>query len=267
MPKRSNASDGSFDRSAIAGDLYLDRGHAAAALRCDINTRNGVVDFVRCLEQALELRPGDSVCDVCCGSGEQLSRFSEAVAPGGRAFGVDYSADAVARARDRGLDVVCADATDSAALRGDLDALNCAFGVYYLPDPGRALATWHAALRPGGRLVISGPALDTNGELYSFHKAVTGLAPGDADRMALGYVATTVRALASGAGFGGVATRRIVNPVRFAPREFVEYWQATSLFVRSGWSRDAPDLARLEGLAPAEVTKVTDVLIARRTAE
>jgi SAM-dependent methyltransferase len=267
MPKPSNASDGSFDRAAIARDLYLDRGATAAALRCDINTRNGVVDFARCLEEALELRPGDRICDVCCGSGEQLSRFSEAVTPGGQAFGVDYSVDAVARARDRGLDVVCADASDAAALRGDLDALNCAFGVYYLPDPGRAVAAWRTALRPGGRLVISGPAVDTNAELYAFHKAVTGLAPGDADRMALGYVATTVRALVSGAGFGDITIRRIVNPIRFAQREFVEYWQATSLFARTGRSRDSADVALLEGLAPAEVTKVTDILIARRATE
>ncbi len=111
------------------------------------------------------------MCDVCCGSGEHLTRFAATVAPGGHAFGVDYSIDAVGRARASGLAAICADATDPSALGGDLDAINCAYAAYYLPDPARALAAWHAALRPGGRLVISGPGLDTNAELYAFHEA------------------------------------------------------------------------------------------------
>ncbi len=65
MPKRSNASDGSFDRAAIAEDLYLDRGHAAAALRCDVNTRNGEVDFAAYLEQAPGAPAGEAGCATC----------------------------------------------------------------------------------------------------------------------------------------------------------------------------------------------------------
>ncbi len=48
-----------------------------------------------------------------------------------------------------------------------------------------------------------------------------------------------------------IATRRIVNPVRFTARAFLDYWQATSLFARSRWPLDEVDLAVLERRAPA----------------
>jgi SAM-dependent methyltransferase len=265
MPKPSNAYDGPFDRAAIAETLYLTFGGEAAAHRCEINQANGQIDFVAELVSSLGLVPGARMCDACCGAGDHLLRFADAVAPGGSAIGIDFSPDAVERARSKGCDARLADAADADACGDGLDAVNCAFGIYYLPEPRRAVEVWARALRPGGRLVISGPALDTNQELYAFHRAVTGLDPSDADRMALGYVDREARRLVVEAGLVEITTRRIENPIQFTPEEFVLYWTMTSLFARSALPLQRWDDDRYQRQAPEMVTKVTDVLVAVRS--
>ena len=264
MPKPSNACDGSFDRATVAQDLYLVRGARAAAHRCEVNQAHGEIDFAGELVASLALSAGDRVCDVCCGAGDHLARFALAVAPGGHAFGIDFSEEAVSRAIARGCDARRTDACDEAALGVGLDAINCAFGVYYLQDPLRALATWARALRADGRLVVSGPALDTNAELYAFHREMTCSPPSDADRMALGYVRDVVCPLLGPVGFVETRAQRIVNRIRFDPPDFVRYWTMTSLFARSGSTLRPEDEARCRSRAPAYVTKVTDVVVARR---
>src|SRR4029077_18130473 len=50
---------------------------------------------------ALELRPGDSVVDVACGTGLNFSLIEQAIGPGGRIVGVDLTDAMLAQAQDR----------------------------------------------------------------------------------------------------------------------------------------------------------------------
>jgi SAM-dependent methyltransferase len=186
--------------------------------------------------------------------------------PGSVAIGVDFSPHAVAAARLSGAEAVVGHGQVLPISSGWADALCCNFAIYYLPDLGAALREWWRVLQPGGRVVIAGPASDSNAELYAFHHAATGCEPTDADRMALGYVAGPVVDRLAGAGFGGIALHRFVNRVTFASADqFLEYWRSTSLFQRtpSEARLGAGNVSRLE--IPALVTKRVTIAVATRT--
>jgi SAM-dependent methyltransferase len=104
---------------------------------------------------------GDDVLDVACGRGAALVPAARAVAPTGRAVGVDLSPEMVRLARDAlgeaGLagDARQMDAEHLAFDGATFGAVLCGFGVFFLPDPLRAVAGFREVLRPGGVVGIS----------------------------------------------------------------------------------------------------------------
>ena len=107
---------------------------------------------------ALLLRPGDVVLDVACGPGNFTAAFAAAVAPTGRAIGVDLSAPMLARARatnaPAGATYVRGDATRLPFPDGSLDAVNCYAALYLIPEPYAAFDEMLRVLRPGGRIAV-----------------------------------------------------------------------------------------------------------------
>jgi SAM-dependent methyltransferase len=258
-------------RGDAAEELYLRRGAGEASHRCDANTRFAARDLAAEMLLRLELRPGMRVADVGCGSGQHLARFAEAVAPGGEAVGYDFSPDAVAQARGRGVLAEVADAAALPAPDAAFDALASSFAVYYVADLARAVAEWRRVLRPGGVVAVSGPARGTNRELYDFHLRATGHPPSDVDRMAIGYVEGPCRDALHSAGFAQVRVDVFDNPIRFPDAaRFLDYWTSTSLFIRTVAPEEQARArtragALLAGLAePPVVTKRVAIAVGRR---
>lgn len=257
------------DRSDIAERLYLAGGTENAARRCDLNTRFGQLDLGTELVRRTRLARGHSIADVGCGTGEHLEIYARVVGPSGRSLGFDFSAAAVKAAQDKGLTAMVA--SGGAIPLGDdtLDALTCNYAIYYMPDLEGVLDEWVRLVRPGGRIVITGPAANSNAELYRFHLEAAGRHPSDADRIALGYVDGTVASHLPGELLSEDLSV-LSNPVVFPGNRFLEYWRATSLFSRtvSPASVDGV-LARgaelLQGFPHGfTVTKQVAVLTARR---
>jgi predicted methyltransferase len=110
---------------------------------------------------ALGLRPGQAVADVGAGTGLFLAPLAEAVGRDGRVWAVDLSPRFVEhleqRAEREGLTQVqvvrCAE--DSVALpAASADAALVCDTYHHFEYPRSTLASLHAALRPGGRLVV-----------------------------------------------------------------------------------------------------------------
>jgi ubiquinone/menaquinone biosynthesis C-methylase UbiE len=109
-----------------------------------------------------ELREGEQVVDVACGTGLVTFPAAERVGPRGRVFATDISDAMVASIRAtaarRGLSQVTAERRDAEELEvgeATFDVALCALGLMYVADPVRALERMYHALRPGGRAVVA----------------------------------------------------------------------------------------------------------------
>lgn len=107
-----------------------------------------------------DLRAGEAVLDIGCGSGATTFEAAWRVGPEGRAVGADISGALLELARRRageqgleGVDFVHADA-QTHDFGAEFDAIVSRFGVMFFPDPVAAFANLRRALKPDGRLAF-----------------------------------------------------------------------------------------------------------------
>jgi len=108
------------------------------------------------------LQPGDRVLDVACGTGLVTFPAADAVGSSGSVVATDLSdamvAHVAAEAHRRNLLQVTSSRMDAERLElpdGSFDAVLCALGLMYVPDPRAALREIRRVLRPGGRAAIA----------------------------------------------------------------------------------------------------------------
>jgi demethylmenaquinone methyltransferase / 2-methoxy-6-polyprenyl-1,4-benzoquinol methylase len=99
------------------------------------------------------VRPGDSVLDACCGTGDLAVA---AAREGGRVTGLDFSERMLERARRKApaLEWVEGDLLALPFADGSFDAATVGFGVRNVDDLERALVELRRVLRPGGRVGV-----------------------------------------------------------------------------------------------------------------
>ena len=111
--------------------------------------------------KALAIQPGEELADVGAGTGLFLAPFHAAVAPDGHVYAVDISTKFIEHMDQRILDeqldrvsaVLCDDR--SAQLRSNsVDVVFICDTYHHFEYPAETMASVHAALRPGGRVVI-----------------------------------------------------------------------------------------------------------------
>jgi len=158
-----------------------------------------------------EIGPGDSVLDVCCGTGDLAFELAGRVEPDGRVVGSDFSepmldlAREKAAGRDTPVRFEWADALRLPYDEGRFDAVTVGFGVRNLSDLDRGLAEMRRVLRPGGRLVIleitqpTRPPLSTFYSLW-FDRVVPVLGRIAGDSAAYSYLPESVRSFPSPRG-------------------------------------------------------------------
>jgi demethylmenaquinone methyltransferase/2-methoxy-6-polyprenyl-1,4-benzoquinol methylase len=108
-----------------------------------------------------EVGRGDSVLDVCCGTGDLSFALARRISPGGRVIGCDFSEPMLDLAREkaleRSLDGVRFEWADALRLPYDdesFDAVTVGFGVRNFADRDAGLREMSRVLKVGGRLVV-----------------------------------------------------------------------------------------------------------------
>ncbi len=117
----------------------------------------------RGIADALELRAGDEVLDVGCGTGTLTLALAERVGPAGSAVGVDASPEMIDAAREKssgvgiGAEFDLVPAQDLPFPDGRFDAVVTSLTIHHLPPEDRvgALREIIRVVRPGGRVVIA----------------------------------------------------------------------------------------------------------------
>ena len=110
--------------------------------------------------ERLDLRAGDGVLEVGCGTGRNFPHLRHAVGANGQVFGVDLSAGMLAKARElrhrerwTNIELTECDAVNYAA-PGPLDGVLFSLSYNTMPHHLAVLAQAWKQLRPGGRLVL-----------------------------------------------------------------------------------------------------------------
>jgi SAM-dependent methyltransferase len=179
------------------------------------------------LRTAIDVRPGDQVLDIGCGTGQSTCDAARATGTG-FALGVDLSAPALEQARWRsdqeGLRNVGfeqADAQVHPFPPAHFDLGISRFGVMFFADPVAAFTNIGRALRPGARLVLLvWQDRDRNEWATAIHQALAGgaaalpaPAPGQ-DPFALGDPAVADGILTA-AGFTEIRFTDVHEPVYY----------------------------------------------------
>ncbi len=109
------------------------------------------------------VKPGESVLDMACGTGDLTQAFAR-MTDAEEIIGGDFTPEMLDLARhkrarlsdrDKGrIEYVAADAMNLRFEDARFDVISIAFGIRNVQRPEAALAEFHRVLRPGGRLVI-----------------------------------------------------------------------------------------------------------------
>lgn len=104
--------------------------------------------------QALDLDPGDSVADICCGTGDFMFPLRAAVGTTGLVVGLDFCAPMLERARTKSApgELAASDACALPLTSECIDAVTIGWGLRNVSDLNVALSEAFRILKPGGRI-------------------------------------------------------------------------------------------------------------------
>jgi len=110
----------------------------------------------------IDIKSGEKILDLGCGSGLDLYLYAQATGPGGRVYGLDISEDMIAKTRRnmerlnmQNVEFLCA-AADSIPVPDRSVDLVTANGIYNLsPDKNAIMREVIRVLRPGGRTIFA----------------------------------------------------------------------------------------------------------------
>jgi predicted methyltransferase len=130
------------------------------------------------LIEALGLTPGQTACDFGCGNGYHTLMMAKAVAPNGRAIGIDIQPQMLTQLRARAkaakvdnVETVLSSQSDPKIPVATCDVILLADVYHELSDPSATLRQLKSALKPGGTIaLVEFRGEDDNVPIKELHK-------------------------------------------------------------------------------------------------
>ena len=140
-------------------------GYDNAAMRFFYFTADRLVDMLKPL-------PGQKVLDIAAGTGAFATGCAQAVKPGGRVMAIDLSDAMLGRLSQNAvklgltnIDIFQMDAEQLEFRKNHFDHTVCSFGLFFVPDMGKALKEWVRVTKPGGSVMFTSFSDDTFGPM------------------------------------------------------------------------------------------------------
>ncbi|MXX20369.1 MAG: methyltransferase domain-containing protein [Cenarchaeum sp. SB0665_bin_23] len=205
----------------------------------------------------LNIRRGDYVLDVACGTGSAITELMKLVGTHGCVVGVDMSWAALNIARQgnpalSNLGFVNGDA-ETVKFARVFDAITCQFGIFFFPDAPAALLNLKKVLKESGRLGIAVHGQDTPYHTC-FIKEVTRYIPDyyKPDMLPLDRYSQieSLYDLVKDAGFADITIRDVTYT--FSPGNFTSYWENYIQYIAE------PYRQKIESLSDTERTSLQE---------
>ncbi|WP_226579341.1 demethylmenaquinone methyltransferase [Halobacillus litoralis] len=127
----------------------------------------------------MNVRPGDTTLDVCCGTGDWTMTLADEVGPEGKVIGLDFSENMLSvgikkklAKRIKQVEFQHGNAMDLPFEDNQFDFVTIGFGLRNVPDYKQVLQEMYRVVKPGGKVVCLETSQPTNPvfkKLYYFY--------------------------------------------------------------------------------------------------
>lgn len=149
-------------------------------VRIDIHEKYGSANIDQWTNDLLQPQAGMNILDVGCGAGKLCFLFNDYTNGRARITGGDFSEELLDKARGKNrrigskIDFQFLDFNKPFNFPNDtFDLCTSAFAIYYASNLDFTFGEAHRALRPGGRLFVSGPLPENKQMFYDIIKEAT----------------------------------------------------------------------------------------------
>ncbi len=207
------------------------------------NTAAQEIDLATWVFERIEVRPGDRVLELCCGTGGQTLRLLDGVGEAGQVVALDISREALdtltskaAVSRERlttieaNLDRFSPTLREARVQEASFDLMFCAYGLYYAADARRTLQQARAWLKPRGTIVVVGPFGPNNKPLFDLVRA-SGIRLAEPVTFSSERFMSEIVLPWAAENFEALSVHSVVNRVRWStPERVLNYWQNTTFY-------------------------------------
>ena len=209
------------------------------------NTASQEIDLATWVFERVQVRPGDRVLELCCGSGGQTLSLLDRVGEAGEVVALDISRAALNTLtskvaapvnRDRlmtmeaNLDSFSSTLHEARVQQGGFDLVFCAYGLYYSADARQTLQEARSWLKPQGSIVVVGPFGPNNKPLFDLVRS-SGVRLAEPVTFSSERFMSQIVLPWAAENFEALSVHTMVNHVRWTTPERVRnYWQNTTFY-------------------------------------